>query len=278
MAKLICYVNGNFTPLEAAYLPVQDLAILRGYGVFDFLRTYNGKPFKLPEHLTRLARSASLIHLDLPKSLEEIERIVLETLARNTLPEANIRVVVTGGVSLDSVTPAEQPSLIVLITPLHEYPAEYYEQGVRVITVEMDRYIPWAKTINYIPAIIALKQARSAGAIEALYVNPQKQILEGTTSNFFVFQGTQLITPKDNILPGVTRDVVLELAQGRFEIVQRPLTFADLAQAEEAFLTASNKEIMPVHHVDDVQIGPGKPGSHTRWLMACFRQFTANDT
>jgi branched-chain amino acid aminotransferase len=221
-----------------------------------------------------LAQSANSIQLDLPKPVEEIERIVLETLARNMLPEANIRIVVTGGVSLDSLMPAEIPSLIVLISPLLEYPNIYYEQGVKVITIETERYIPWAKTINYIPAIIALKQAKSAGAIEALYVNQQKHILEGTTSNFFILQGRQLITPKDDILPGVTRDVVLELAQESLEIVQRPLTFADLSQAEEAFLTASNKEIMPVHHVDDVQIGSGRPGAHTGRLMAAFRQLT----
>jgi branched-chain amino acid aminotransferase len=272
--KLICHVDGNYVPLDEAALPVQDLAILRGYGIFDFLRTYSGKPFKLRQHLERLANSAKVIELELPKSLGEIEGIVLETLQRNHLPEANVRIVVTGGVSGDAITPASHPNLIVLVTPLHQYPPACYEEGVKVITVEMDRYLPAAKTINYIPAIMALKQARAAGAIEALYTNRQNHILEGTTTNFFLFQSEQLITPKEDILPGVTRDVVLELARARFEIVERSITFDDLARADEAFITASNKEIMPVHHVNDLQIGQGKPGPHTRWLMDCFREFT----
>lgn len=274
MTQLICYVNGNFLPLEDATLSVRDLAILRGYGVFDFLRTYQGKPFRLPEHLARLARSAQLIELVLPCPIDEIEQLVLETLKRNNLPEANIRIVATGGISGDSVTSEAEPSLIVLVTLPQQYPAACYEQGVKAISVETERYLPGAKTINYIPALIALRKAKAAGALEALYVNRQGQILEGTTTNFFVFQGSQLITPNDGILLGVTRAVVLELAQEKFEIVEHPLTFDDLSQADEAFMTASNKEIMPVHQVDDLQIGQGKPGPNTRWLMERFWRLT----
>ena len=274
MTQLICYVNGNFLPLEDAALSVRDLAILRGYGVFDFLRTYGGMPFKLPEHLARLARSAQLIELVLPYALDKIEQLALDTLKRNNLPEANVRIVVTGGVSGDSVTPDTEPSLIILVTPVQQYPATCYEQGVKTITVETERYLPGAKTINYIPALIALRKAKAAGALEALYANRQGQILEGTTTNFFVFQGNQLLTPKDGILLGVTRAVVLELAQEKFEIVEHPLTFDDLSQADEAFMTASNKEIMPVHQVDDLQIGQGKPGLNTRWLMERFWRLT----
>jgi branched-chain amino acid aminotransferase len=228
----------------------------------------------LPEHLARLARSAQLIELILPGTLDEIEQIVLDTLKRNNLPEANIRIVVTGGVSGDSVTPEAEPGLIVLVTPAQLYPAACYEQGVKVVTVETERYLPGAKTINYIPALIALKKAKAAGALEALYVNRHGQILEGTTTNFFVFHGRQLITPKDDILPGVTRAVVLELAQEKFEVVEHPLTFDALSQADEAFITASNKEIMPVYQVDDLQIGQGRPGANTQWLMERFWRLT----
>ena len=275
MSELICYVNGQFLPTTEASLPVQDLAILRGYGVFDFLRTYHGQPFKLREHILRLEQSARMVYLDLPGSLEELEALVIETLRRNRLPEANIRIVVTGGVAPDGITPPDTSSLIVIVTPPHVYPATYYEQGVKVITVDIDRYLPQAKTINYIPAIIALKQAQAAGAVEALYTNSAGHILEGTTTNFFLIQGRQLITPKDDILSGVSREFVLELAREHLDVVEQAITPADLLQTDEAFITASNKEVMPVHHVNEIVIGNGQaPGPQTRRLMAAFRRMT----
>lgn len=275
MSELICYVNGEFVSTSEAHLPVQDLAILRGYGVFDFLRTYHGRPFRLAAHVRRLQRSAQAIDLDLPASPAAIEAVVCETLARNRLPEANIRIVITGGVSPDGISPAAKPGLIVLVTPVRHYPAAYYEQGIKVITVAIDRYLPQAKTINYIPAIMALKRAEAAQAVEALYVNRQGHLLEGTTTNFFILRGDQLITPREDILPGVTRDVILELAGPLgLTVVERPLTLADVRQAEEAFITASNKELMPVRQLDEIVIGPAAPGPHTRRLMASFKQLT----
>jgi branched-chain amino acid aminotransferase len=277
MTDSICYINGEFVPLTKAALPVQDLAILRGYGVFDFLRTYDGKPFRLRPHLERLAQSACLIDLDLPGSLSELEAIVLETYQRNVLPEANIRIVVTGGLSADSLNPVSKPTLMVLVTPAHQYPSSCYQAGVKVITVEVERYIPRAKTINYIPALMALKKARAVGAIEALYVNRQGQILEGTTTNFFVFQKDQLITPVDGILPGITRNVVLELAQSHFEVIERPILLSQVVEFDEAFITASNKEIMPVCQINQHTIGNGVPGPQTEGLMEMFQRATRGE-
>ena len=279
MTDLICYANGRFMPLEEATISVRDLAVLRGYGVFDFLRTYDGKPFKLREHLLRLEKSAKAIWLDLPGTLDDIESIIYDTLQRNSLQEeANVRIVVTGGVSSDGITPSEESGLIVLVTPTRIYPATCYQQGIKVITVEVERYIPMAKTINYIPAILAQKQAKAAGAHEALYVDRHGRILEGTTTNFFLFYGNKLVTPTNNILPGITRDVVLELAQNHFAVIERDLTFDDLANADEAFITASNKEVMPVHHVNDLQIGSGKPGPNTQQIIAGFYNLTRNQS
>jgi len=274
MTETVCYVNGDFVSLKDAALPVRDLSILRGYGVFDFLRTYNGNPLNLRRNLKRLQTSARHVYLHLPWSIDELEQIVLDTLSRNIIPEVSIRIVVTGGVAVDGITPPETPSLLVLVTPVRIYPAECYSQGVKVITVETERYIPGAKTINYIPAIMALKKAKAAGALEALYVNRKQHILEGTTTNFFIFQGSKLITPVDDILPGVTRDVVLELAQGKFEIIERPILFSDLSIADEAFITASNKEVMPVCQLNDVIIGGGVPGPNTKTIMADYWHLT----
>ena len=274
MAQPICYLNGKYVPFDQACLPLNDLGIVRGYGVFDFLRTYNGVPFKLRKHVQRLLNSAKLIGLSLPWSTEEIEAITQDTLKRNNFPEANIRIVVTGGSSADFISPLGQPSLMVIVTPVSEYPREYYEQGVKAITVQIERFLPKAKSLNYISAIGALQQAKLTNAIEALYVNQQGHVLEGTTTNFFVFRGSQLITPKEGILNGITRDVVLELAKERFEIVEQSINYSDLSHYDEALITATNKEIMPVIQIDELPISKGKPGENTQLLMHLFYKYT----
>ncbi len=274
MTQPICYLNGQYVALDQACLPVNDLGIVRGYGVFDFLRTYKGVPFKLREHVQRLQNSAKLIGLSLPWSTEEIEAIAQDTLSKNNLPEANIRIVVTGGSSTDFITPLGQPSLMVMVTPVSEYPSEYYRQGIKVITVQIERSIPTAKSLNYISAIGALQQAKLINAVEALYINQQGHVLEGTTTNFFVFRGSQLITPKENVLNGITRNVVLELAENRFEIVEQPIYLSELSSCDEAFITATNKEIMPVVQVDELPISKGKSGENTQLLMHLFQKYT----
>ena len=274
MTQPICYLNGKYVPFDQACLPLNDLGIVRGYGVFDFLRTYNGVPFKLTEHVQRLQTSAKLIGLSLPWSTAGIEQITQNTLTHNHLPEANIRIVVTGGASADFITPLGQPSLMVVVTPVSQYPKEYYEQGIKVITVPIERFIPKAKTLNYISAIGALQQAKQTNAVEALYMNSQGDVLEGTTTNFFVFRGSQLITPKEGILQGITKDVILELAKDRFEIVKQPITYSQLNHYDEAFITSSTKEIMPVVQIDELHISQGKPGENTQTLMDLFHKYT----
>jgi branched-chain amino acid aminotransferase len=274
MTQPICYLNGKYVPFDQACLPLNDLGLVRGYGVFDFLRTYNGVPFKLTEHVQRLQNSAKLIGLSLPWSTAEIAEITQNTLTHNHLPEANIRIVVTGGASADFITPLGQPSLMVIVTPVSQYPQEYYEQGIKVITVPIERFIPKAKSLNYISAIGALQQAKQTNAVEALYVNSQGEVLEGTTTNFFVFRGSQLITPKEGILNGITRDVILELAKDRFEIVEQSIAFSQLNHCDEAFITSSTKEIMPVVQIDELYISQGKPGENTQSLMHLFHKYT----
>ncbi|MBD2129619.1 aminotransferase class IV [Microcoleus sp. ZQ-A2] len=274
MTQPICYLNGKYVPFDQACLPLNDLGIVRGYGVFDFLRTYNGVPFKLTEHVQRLQNSAKLIGLSLPWSTAEIEEITQNTLTHNHLPEANIRIVVTGGASADFITPLGQPSLMVIVTPVSKYPQEYYEQGIKVITVPIERFIPKAKSLNYISAIGALQQAKQTNAVEALYMNSQGDVLEGTTTNFFVFRGSQLITPKEGILNGITRDVILKLAKDRFEIVEQSIGYSQLNHCDEAFITSSTKEIMPVVQIDELYISQGKPGENTQTLMHLFHKYT----
>ncbi|MGD8701410.1 MAG: aminotransferase class IV, partial [Desulfosarcina sp.] len=210
------YVDGDFVPAEKAVIPVDDLAILRGIGVFDLLRTYDGKPYFLDAHIDRLEQSARKIDLNLPWSHEEMVAVVKETLAKNDIPEANIRIVVTGGSSADFMTPAGRPRLLVLVSPVPKLPASWYTKGVKIISWEVERPIPGAKSIDYISASLALKKAAAQGAVEALYIDRNGLALECTTSNVFAFVGDKLVTPGQGILSGVTRKVVLELAEGLF--------------------------------------------------------------
>jgi branched-chain amino acid aminotransferase len=271
----VTYVNGQYVNADEAVLPVNDLAVIRGFGAFDFLRTYGGKPFRLIANIERLRRSCELITLPFPWTNEEISEIVHETLRRNDLPEANIRILVTGGVSPDFFTPTGESSLLVMVAPLRPLATEIYEKGAKAITVRMDRIVHGAKSINYIPGIIAMNQARAANAIEALYLSPNDEVLEGTTTNLFVVKNGQLITPKEPILPGITRNVVLELVAGEIATEIRSIPRAELYEADEAFITASNKQIVPLVQVDEATIGAGVPGPITRRVMELFHAETA---
>ena len=271
----IFYVDGHFVPSGEATIPVNDLALLRGYGVFDFLKTYRGKPLFLGEHIERLQKSAEQIGLDLPWTRREITKIVMQTLDKNNLPDSNIRIVVTGGASPDFITPQGKPRLLVLVTPLAEQPERWYAEGVKIITIGSERNIPAAKSIDYIPATIALKQARRRDAIEAVYVDRAGYVLEGTTSNLFIFSDKRLITPGRAILNGITRQVVLALAEQTHATEIRDITARELYTAEEVFITGSNKEIVPVIRVDDSIIANGKPGCDTKVLMEAFAAYTS---
>jgi len=270
----IYYIDGEFVPAEKAVIPVDDLAILRGIGVFDLLRTYDGKPYFLDAHIERLETSARRIDLTLPWPHDEIAGIVKQTLAKNDIPEANIRIVVTGGSSKDFMTPSGSPRLLVLVSPTPRLPVEWYTHGVKIISWEVERPIPGAKSIDYISASIALKKAAAEDAVEALYIDRHGLALECTTSNIFAFIGEKLVTPGRGILSGVTRKVVLELAEDLFSIDIRDISRTELLDADEVFITGTSKGLVPVVKVDDGTIGDGVPGPRTRQLMAEMKKHT----
>jgi branched-chain amino acid aminotransferase len=270
----IYYIDGKFVPAEQAVIPVDDLAILRGIGVFDLLRTYDGKPYFLDAHIDRLEASARRIDLPLPWSHDEIVGIVEQTLARNDIPEANIRIVVTGGSSTDFMTPSGNPRLLVLVSPIPRLPEQWYTRGVKIISWEVERPIPGAKSIDYISASLALKKAAAEDAIEALYIDRNDLALECTTSNIFAFVKDKLVTPGRGILSGVTRKVVLALAENLFPIEIRDISRTELVAADEIFITGTSKGIVPVVQVDDGVIADGRPGQRTLRLMAEMKRHT----
>jgi len=270
----IYYVDGKFVPDSEAVFPINDLGLLRGYGCFDFMRTYNGRVIFIQDHVQRLFRSATQIGIELPLSESELIQLVEETLRRNPPVESNVRILVTGGTSPDFITPQGRPRIAIMVAPLSQYPPAWYAEGAKIITVAHTRAIPGAKTIDYIRAIMVLAEARQKGAIEAVYVDPDGFVREGTTSNIFAFIGDRLVTPGMDILNGITRQKVLGLAEGIYSVDIRDLRRRELVHADEVFITSSNRLIVPIARVDDEVIGAGRPGERTQAVMQAFSAFT----
>jgi branched-chain amino acid aminotransferase len=257
-------------------ISARDLIVLRGFGVFDFLITYNKRPFHLKDHVRRLETSAAKIGLTLTHTNAEICDIVEETVRRNTHHnESNIRIVYTGGVSSDGLVPEGNGKLMVMVTPKLELPDWWYSKGAKIITLDIERFIPGAKSTNYLTAVWAVRQARRQEAIEAVYVDRNQRILEGTTTNFYFFDNNKLVTTHSDILPGVTRSVILDLMKGHFTIELRDIAKDEIESMEEVFISASNKEVVPVIRINDTVIGDGKPGANTRKVMQIFKNYTA---
>jgi branched-chain amino acid aminotransferase len=279
MTSYTYYVNGEFVSSEEAGLPLNDLGIVRGYGVFDLLRTYGRSPFRLAQHLERLQRSAARIDLTLPKPIDEIGRIVNQTLQVNPqASDVSIRIVVTGGTSASFLMPEDHPSLIVMLAAVNPSNPAHFLDGAKLITVDHERFMPTVKSLNYITAIISLKEARKNGAVEALYRTHDGLVTECTTSNFFAFRDGRLITSDVQVLDGVTRGAALDAAEDIYEIDYRPLSYAELATVDEAFITSTTKEIMPIVRINDIVIGDGAVGVHTRRLMSVLHELIRRET
>lgn len=264
------YSDGRWVHPHEASISINDVAVLRGYSVFESLRTYDRCPFHLAEHLERLFRSAALVELEMPYTRAMISHVVQEAIERNSYQHATIRILVTGGESEDGVLPSGRAALAVLVTPLGSRNMARFMEGYKLITTRLQRSSPEAKTSNYVAAVRSLKEAARRQAHDALFVNEHDHVLEGTRSNFFVFRGETLVTPQRDILLGVTRNVVLELARGRFVLEERPILLSELSQVDEAFITSSSREIMPVIQIDDQIIGSGSVGPRTYELEQRF--------
>jgi branched-chain amino acid aminotransferase len=272
MSEATYYVNGAFVPVKQAALPLNDLGIVRGYGVFDLLRTYGKSPFRLRDHIHRLESSASQIALHLPWSTEQLEDIVLQTYERNPVPDASIRIVVTGGSSDNFMTPRGNPSLVVMVHPVAPNPASYYTDGCKAISTLIERTMATVKSLNYIGAIVAMEEAAKTGAVEAIYLDAHDRLTEGTRANLFAVRGNLLITPREGVLKGITRQVVLEVATDKYQIVEGPIHYQDLGALDETFITSTTKELLPIVQIDDQVIGNGKPGPVTKRLSELFQE------
>jgi len=263
-----CYLNGKIIELKDAKVSVTDIGVLRGFGVFDFLKVKDGKMLLIDRHLERLNNSIEKTNLKLPVSRGEIIKIIDKLLEKNKVADAGVRIVLTGGESVDGMTyNPSKPTIFILLQELHQYPDKIYQNGVKLITFEHQRELPEAKTNNYITKMKLQGEKEKAGAFEILYVY-KGHVLEGATSNFFIFKNDTLITAKkDDILLGTRRGLVLELAREKFEIEERKINIEELRQANEAFIVSTTPNIVPVVQIDGQKIGDGKVGANTKYLM-----------
>ena len=259
MIKYHC-VNGQLTPVAEAVLPVNDLAILRGFGVFDYFRALNGRALFVEDYVDRFFRSAALLHLAVPCDRETLKRDIQRLLDANGEEKAGMRLVLTGGSAPDSYTPVN-PNLLILQHPYAEYRAAAYETGIRLLTYHFQRETPRAKTINYVTGIRILGWLKENGGDAVLYHDGTK-IKESDRSNFlFIDAEGRLVTPKEEILLGITRKKVLEVAaKAGLEIIERDVALEEIYEAKEAFITSSIKGVLPVTKIDDRTIGDGLPG------------------
>lgn len=281
------YLNDKLVEQDEAKVSVFDHGLLYGDGIFEGIRLYDGCVFKLEEHLERLEYSAKAIMLKMPWSRQEISDAVCETCRANGLKDGYIRLVVTRGVgSLGlSIKNCDAPQLIIIADKIQLYPEEFYEQGLKIITVPTRRINPAAlpptvKSLNYLNNILAKIEAQHLGYHEAIMLNDQGYIAECTGDNVFVILKGELITPAASAgaLKGITRDTALSIAE-ELGIPWREanLTRYDVWVAEELFLTGTAAEIVPIVEVDARPIGDGKPGPITAKFLDCFRRRVVAD-
>lgn len=278
----IAIINGHFTTPEQANVSVYDRGFLYGDSVFETLRTYDGKPFAMAEHLARLARSAERVFITLPVPLETIAKEVEQGIAQADNPESFARIMVTRGtgpLGLDP-TQAHDPSRIILIEPYVPPSPEAYAQGIEAIVFRTTRTTDatpaaGAKVANYLTSVLAIREAQSRGAIEAFIVDGRGCVLEGTTSNVFVVKTGRLITAPEGsgILPGITRAYLLRAAERLGVAIDiRDIREAEVFDADELFISSTLKEIMPVVRLDGRPVATGRPGPVTSRIYEEFRK------
>ncbi|RXK60809.1 amino acid aminotransferase [Lacibacter luteus] len=272
------FINDNWVDAEKASIHVSDLAIQRGYAVFDFFRTVEQKPLFIDDHLERLQHSAAVLRLKLPYTVNELKQIVLELVNRNQLSTSGIRITVTGGNAADTYTPTT-PNVIITQSPLTMDAAFDAQKGITLITEEYVRELPTAKSINYLMGVYLQQKVKDAGAADVLYVK-DSYVSELPRSNIFIVnQQNELITPDKNVLSGITRKHILQLAATFLSVKEQPVTLRDVLTAKEVFVSSTTKRLLPVLNVNGQPIANGNPGAVTKELYTQFllleKQITA---
>ena len=269
-------MNGAIVPITEAAVSPLDIGLLRGYAVFDLLRTVGGRPFLLAQHLERLHASASALGLALPVSDRDIGQAIDDLLQRNRHAEATVRLVLTGGVSPDGMSfDPSTPTLIIMTHDLHEPAASVYDNGVRLKLVEHIRELPHAKTTNYLTALATRLGVHAEGAFDILY-HANGIVSEAATASVYFLSGSRLCAPQRDVLPGTIGALVLEHAAHDYEIVYTDVRLQDARAADEILLTSTTRGVVPVVALDDHVIGKGVPGPLAKELIAYYRELLAS--
>ncbi|WP_349409248.1 branched-chain-amino-acid transaminase [Pseudalkalibacillus sp. SCS-8] len=287
MSEQWIYLNGRYVNKKDAVVSVYDHGFLYGDGVFEGIRMYDGNVFRLKEHVDRLYDSAKSIMLEVPYMKEELTEIIAETLRRNELTDAYVRVVVSRGVGNLGLDPTHcrEPQVIVIAEQLALFPEKLYETGIEIATVasrrnRADVLSPKVKSLNYLNNILVKIEANLAGVSEALMLNDQGYVAEGSADNVFIIKGNVIKTPPGYVgaLEGVTRNAIMEIARLLgYEMREEVFTRHDVYTADEVFLTGTAAEVIGVVKVDGRQIGEGKPGELTNQLLEAFRKTVTED-
>ena len=280
--ELLVYIDGKYYPKSQAKISVYDHGLLYGDGVFEGIRAYNGVVFKLREHIDRLYRSARVIMLEIPLTKEEMINAVLETLRKNNLHDAYIRLVVTRGVGDLGLDPRKcpKPTVIIITDVIKLHSKEAKERGIRALIVwvkrdPVDATSHEVKSLNYMNSILGKIEANVAGFDEAICLDKNGHISEGIAENIFIVKNGKIITPPTSTgaLVGITRDVIMKLAEKLgYKAVEANITPTDLFTADEAFFTGTAAEVVPIVEVNKRKIGEGKPGPITKRLMQEFEK------
>jgi branched-chain amino acid aminotransferase len=280
------FIDGKYYDGRAAKISVFDHGLLYGDGVFEGIRAYHDRVFKLREHIDRLFCSAKAILLGIPMSHAQLMRAVVETCRKNKIRDGYIRLVVTRGIGTLGLNPnrCKKPAVIIIADKIQLYPPALYRKGMEIVTVPTTRNLhsalnPAIKSLNYLNNILAKIEANNAGCEEAVMLNAEGFVAECTGDNLFIVKKGELLTPplSAGALYGITRGVVMELAEEEGFTVSEPhLTRYDLFNADECFLTGTGAEIVPVVKIDGRVIGTGKPGPITRKLEEEYRSLTKN--
>ena len=278
--SLKVYIGGKLYDKADAKISVYDHGLLYGDGVFEGIRAYAGRVFRLERHVERLYESARSIHLEIPMAREAMARAVVETIEANRLVDAYVRLIVTRGAGSLGLDPRRttDPQVIIIADSISLYPPELYEHGLKIITAGTMRNHPAAlnprvKSLNYLNSVLGKIEATNAGCLEALMLNHKGEVAECTGDNIFIVRRGEVQTPSldSGILEGITRDAVIELARasGR-TVVERAMDRHDVYTADECFLTGTAAEVIPVVECDGRPIGAGKPGPITKDLLTRF--------
>jgi branched-chain amino acid aminotransferase len=261
-----CYLDGKIVKSDKAFIRIDDISILRGFAAFDFFRIYNGLPFCFDLHFQRFRNTAKEMGLKIPLSKNEILEVLNKLVIKNKDKNYHVKFVLTGGKTMKGILPS-RPVFFILFEKMENLPDNVYKNGAKIVTNEYLRTLPTSKTSNYLNAVLLQKYKNKHKALEILYVN-NGEVLECSTSNIFILKSGIIMTPKEKVLKGITRKNVIDIAiKNKITVKETEIKPADLKIAEEVFITATNKKVVPVVTIDDFQIAGGKVGDITKFLL-----------